>query len=161
MEQSDVNYRGPDLLLTSGSLPQPLRLATPPAYSYLNIFTSSHMPIPVKRLQLNLSTGKLEEFQATPLFIKGPIPLTWCSQVALLPGKAFALAMALWWLHGMSKGGEFKLSKKALQAFNVSRDACNDGLKRLESVGLIIVTRLPGRRPLVQVVTGTQSHPSP
>ena len=108
--------------------------------------------IPVRRLKQNPATGKWEEAVAKPLFISGPIPLPWVEQAAQLPGKAFVLGIGLWWLHGMARDAEVKLTKRLLQTFNVSRAAAADGLARLEKAGLVQVKRAPGKRPSVRIV---------
>ena len=110
------------------------------------------MKIPVKRLRPNLESGQIEEVPQSVPFLKGPIPLWWLTRAAALPGKALALGVALWWLHGMSKDGSFKLTGKALEAMNVSRDAATDGLRRLEADGLVSVQRAKGKRPVVHIV---------
>ena len=114
--------------------------------------------IPVRRVRHNPTAGKWEEAIAKPLFIKGPIPIPWVEMAAQLPGKALALGIGLWWLHGMARDAEVKLTKRLLQTFNLSRDAATDGLARLEKSGLVQVKRAPGKRPLVLIIT--QPHPS-
>lgn len=108
--------------------------------------------IPVKRIKRNVSNGQWEEAKTRELFIRGPIPIPWVEKVAKLPGKALALAVGLWWLHGMAKGGEVTVSRKMLERLNISRDAAADGLLRLEKAGLIRVTRAPGNRPRARIV---------
>ena len=128
-----------------------------PVYSFMYISKSSSphpdAGIPVKRLTFVKSTAGMEyaEVRNTAPFIKGPIPIAWLSQAAALPGKALHLALAIQWLSGMNKGAPVKVSKNALAHFCISTDAYRDGLKRLEGVGLISVTRLPGQSPFVQV----------
>ena len=112
----------------------------------------SDLNIPVKRLRPNLESGQMEEVPQSVPFLKGPIPLWWLTQAAALPGKALALGVALWWLHGMSKNGFVKLTGKALVAMNVSRDAATDGLRRLEADGLVSVQRAKGKRPVVHII---------
>ena len=114
--------------------------------------------IPVRRVKRNPAPGKWEEAIAKPLFIRGPIPLPWVEQAAQLPGKALALGIGLWWLHGMARNAEVKLTKRLLQTFNVSRDAAADGLSRLEKVGLVQVKRAPGKRPSVRIVKEPQPN---
>jgi hypothetical protein len=109
--------------------------------------------IPTRRLQLDPTTGVLLESPPKILFLRGPIPMVWLERAASLPGKAFQLGTALWWLYGMSKGKSFKVTQKALKYFHISRDAASDGLKRLEQLGLIKVERNPGKRPVVFIVT--------
>ena len=108
--------------------------------------------IPVKRIKRNVSNGQWEEAKTKELFIRGPIPIPWVERVAKLPGKALALAVGLWWLHGMAKGGEVTVTRKMLGRLNISRDAAADGLLRLEKAGLIRVTRAPGNRPRARIV---------
>ncbi len=108
--------------------------------------------IPVTRLQLDRKSGLLIEAPMKALFLRGPIPMDWLSKAANLPGKTLHLAMALWWLKGMTKGNPFKLTRKALDLLNISRDAASDGLVRLESQGLIAVERKSGQRPLIKLL---------
>ena len=108
--------------------------------------------VPIKRLQLDATTGKLVESPKAALFLRGPIPLDWLGSAATLPGKTLHVGIALWWLHGMAKGKPFKLTQKALQTLNVERDAAGAALARLEQVGLIRVVRTPGQRPTVSII---------
>ncbi len=113
---------------------------------------TSDATIPVKRYQLNGDKVALVEKPPAKLFLRGPIPMDWLSAAAHLPGKTLHLANALWWLKGMSKGSPFKLAPKALDLFDISRDAVLDGLNRLESVGLIRVERKAGSKPVVTII---------
>ena len=108
--------------------------------------------IPVKRLQLNHASGKLAEAPKKDLFLRGPIPLEWLASAAKLPGKTLNVALALRWLHGMSEGKPFKLTQKALDLLNVSRETAGDCLVRLEQQGLIQVVRKPGRSPVISIL---------
>jgi len=117
--------------------------------------------IPVKRIKRSVSAGQWEEAKTQGLFIRGPIPMPWVERVAQLPGKALALAMGLWWLHGMAKGGEVTVTRKMLARLNLSRDAAADGLTRLEKAGLIRVSRAPGNRPRVHIVTKVEQETEP
>jgi hypothetical protein len=117
--------------------------------------------IPVKRIKLNVSNGQWEEAKTKELFIRGPIPIPWVEKVAKLPGKALALAVGLWWLHGMAKGGEVTVTRKMLERLNISRDAAADGLLRLEKADLIRVTRATGQRPRVHIVMKVEQEIGP
>jgi hypothetical protein len=86
------------------------------------------------------------------LFVKGPIPLDWLTEVALLPGKCLNVAMAIQWLLGMSGGRPVKLTKRAEMSFNVSCDTSRECLNRMETAGLIQLDRSPGKRPLIKVI---------
>ncbi len=117
--------------------------------------TTKHIPdshVRVKRLQLDLVSRQLAISPPKQLFIRGPIPLSWLAVAAKLPGKTIHVALALWWLYGMSNGAPLKMTRQALVALNVERDAERAGLIRLESAGLIRVARRPGQRPLVTIL---------
>ena len=126
----------------------------------LKYSTDGDSGIPVKRLQYRpSSTGsKLVEVANTRSFLKGPIYMDWLSAAASLPGKAINLALAVRWLVDMNGGKPAKLTAKALDLLNVSEDACSDGLRRLESAGLVTVTRQPGQRPTVGIRQLAQSQ---
>ena len=114
--------------------------------------SNEELKIPVKRFQLNPELQMLVEAPPKLLFLRGPIPMDWLSKASDLPGKTLHLAMALWWLNGMSKGRAFKLTGKALDLLHVSRDAMRDGLNRLEQHGLIRVERKTGQRPVITIL---------
>ena len=97
------------------------------------------------------------------LFIKGPIPMAWISRAAKLPGKVLHVALALFWLAGMKPQQKVKMTRQALDFFNVSEDAYRDALPRLEKAELIKVWRAPGQRALIEIVCGAtpQSGPGP
>jgi hypothetical protein len=109
--------------------------------------------IPVKRVRHDAFRGEYADAPLTEPFLKGPIPMAWLKAAAELPGKAFQLGIAIWWLRPMSKSENFKLTQKALDFVGISRDATYEALKRLEARGLIRVQRSPGRRPIVGILT--------
>lgn len=110
------------------------------------------LDLPTKRLQFDAVTKTLATAPKRAPFLRGPIPLEWLGVAASLPGKTLNVAIALWWRHGMAKGQPFKLTRTALKAMNVERDAESAGLKRLEQAGLIRVERKPGRRPTILIL---------
>ena len=79
--------------------------------------------------------------------------MAWLNEAAKLPGKAINVGIAIWWLAGMAKTYTFKLTGKALDQLDVSRDAASSGLKRLEAQGLIRVQRAAGQRPTVEILS--------
>ncbi len=113
--------------------------------------SNEELKIPVKRFQLNPELQMLVEAPPKLLFLRGPIPMDWLSKAADLPGKTLHLALALWWLKGMSKVEAFKLTRKALTLLHISRDATRDGLNRLEQQGLIRVERKTGQSHVITI----------
>ena len=89
---------------------------------------------------------------ATPRFIKGPLPMPWFERAAALPGKALQVALALWWVRGLTRSTTFSFKRSAGHVFAVSADAMYDALTRLEQAGLIRVARHRGRSPVVTIL---------
>jgi len=105
-----------------------------------------------KRLRLDFGTGKLVSNPKKKLFLRGPVPMDWLSQAAELPGKTLNVAIAIWWLNGMTQSESFKLTRKSLSLLCIKRDAASISLKRLEGAGLIKVQRKVGQRPIISIV---------
>ena len=116
--------------------------------------------IPEKRIVLNRHTGRWEDDPIKKKFLKGPIPLDWLTAATQLPGKAINVGIALWWIAGMSKIDTVKLNRQALAAFNISKDAMRDGLKRLQQAGLVELTSRPGQRHTVRIIKDYPLHRS-
>ncbi len=149
--EPDSKNQGP---VTCGSKPHHLRLLAAPVHSYKGIcMYIDDRSTPVKRVRHDSSTGKYMDAPLSAPFLKGPIPMAWLNEAAKLPGKALNLGIAIWWLAGMAKSNTFKLTAKALDQLDVSRDAASSGLKRLEAQGLIRVQRSPGQRPTVEILS--------
>jgi hypothetical protein len=85
-------------------------------------------------------------------FLKGPVPLAWLSRAAGLPGKALAVALALWYAAGLTKGATVLLSRRLLRLFHVGRHAAGCALVNLERSGLVSVERGRGRCPRVTLL---------
>jgi len=105
-----------------------------------------------KRLQLDINTGKLVPSPKKKLFIRGPIPIDWLSKAAELPGKTLNVALAIWWLNGMTQSESFKLTRKSLSLLCIKRDAASISLKRLEGAGLVKIQRKVGQRPTISII---------
>jgi len=104
--------------------------------------------IPIKKV----SSTKPFKKRTRP-FIKGPIDLDWISQVALLPGKALNVGLALMYLRGLTKSNEdLKLADKHFKTFNISRKAVSSALALMEEVGLVKVERVQGRKNRITII---------
>lgn len=76
----------------------------------------------------------------------------WLAAVASIStrsSKSLHLGIALAWLAATRHAPGVSLTRRTLAKWNLSRDACYDGLRRLEAAGLVRVWRLPGRSPHV------------
>ena len=109
-------------------------------------------PMAVRRLQLDVISGKLVLAPKKSLFLAGPIPLDWIHKAAELPGKSLNVAFAIWWLNGMAKGKPLKLTRLSLNSFCVKREAASAALNRLEMAGLIQLQRSHGQRPIISIL---------
>jgi hypothetical protein len=87
-------------------------------------------------------------------FLKGPIPGDWLHRAAILPGRALHVALALWYLAGLEKRQNVRITARVLDRFGVSRYAGRRGLAALEYAGLVNVKRHKGRCPIVTLLGG-------
>jgi hypothetical protein len=124
-----------------------------------------------KRLTLNRSTmnpileqstvqnTRVPRHHANGHFLKGPIPLTLINQATRLPGKAWHVYAAIWYLVGINRHSTVNLTNTALKQFNVSRDSKYRALKALENAGLLTVVRTNGKNSVVTLLDykGTES----
>ena len=85
-------------------------------------------------------------------FLKGPIPLTLINRATRLPGKAWHVYAAIWYLAGMKCQRTVNLSNATLTKFNVTRVSKYRALKALEKEGLVTVVRTNGKNPQVTLL---------
>jgi len=86
-------------------------------------------------------------------FVRGPIPLSWISKAAHLPGKSLNAGLACWYLMYLKKSNKFKLSNIVANKFGLNKDSKLRALKNLEDAGLIRCTRVQGRSVVVEMLT--------
>lgn len=89
----------------------------------------------------------------------GRVHPDWLAAAARLSGKSLHLGVALAWLAGLRRAPGVRLTRRTLEKWSVSRDACYDGLRRLEAAGLVRVWRLPGRAPHVILLEPGEDRP--
>lgn len=80
--------------------------------------------------------------------------LAWLQAAADAPGKTLHLALLLAGQYRGQDSRHVHLTRPMLAQAGLSRDACYDGLRRLETLGLVAVQRVPGHSPHVQLVLG-------
>ena len=84
-------------------------------------------------------------------FIKGPLPLAWVAAAARFDGHTLHVALLLWYRAGMEGYADIMIPRQDKDAFGVGRHAFALALERLESAGLVTVTRAQGRSPRVTI----------
>ena len=121
-------------------------------------------PFDPKRLALKRSTvnpileqstvqnTRIPRHHANGHFLKGPIPLTLINQATRLPGKAWHVYAAFWYLVWINRHSTVNLTNTALKQFNVSRDSKYRALKALEKAGLLTVVRTNGKNSVVTLL---------
>ncbi|MEH6543013.1 MAG: hypothetical protein V7721_03635 [Porticoccaceae bacterium] len=109
-----------------------------------------------KQNQTNLPRTAIPRKVNGEPFLRGPIPLTWLSVAAELPGKSLHLSLAIWFRASMTNNATVRLGNSLLAEFSVKPDAKRRALKALEDAGLIEVDRRENRNP---VVTLRPYHP--
>ncbi len=85
--------------------------------------------------------------------------LAWLQAAAAAPGKALHLALLLAGQCRRQGSAHVHLTRPMLAQAGLSRDACYDGLRRLEDAKLVHVWRLPGRLPQVILVEPGTDRP--
>jgi hypothetical protein len=91
-------------------------------------------------------------------FLRGPIPLEWLGLAARLPGKALAVALAIWFESGRKKNRRtVTLTRAILDRFGVNRYAAYRALQDLEGAGLVTVKRQQGKNSVVTLQEPAQS----
>ncbi|MCK9387705.1 MAG: hypothetical protein M0Q22_04840 [Sulfuritalea sp.] len=115
--------------------------------------TVADAQIPTTRFAYNPEAGSHTARAPTKKFIKGPIPLEWISRANVLPGKAGAVGLALWFLAGVQRSQTVKLTGEIEKIAGCGRKAVYAGLAALEEVGLVRVERRRGARAVVKVIS--------
>lgn len=95
---------------------------------------------------------RLPRHQKGEKFLAGPIPWSWWSKAALLPGKPLHVASAIWFLASVKKSATVQLQGAVLKDLGVSRKSAYRVLKLFEQAGLIACDRGPGRRAIISVL---------
>jgi hypothetical protein len=86
----------------------------------------------------------------SPRSLPVQVRLDWLQAAAALPGgKTLHLALLLQKLCAARVAPIINLTRRMMALGPISRDACYDGLRRLEDARLISVRRLPGRSPQI------------
>jgi len=78
--------------------------------------------------------------------------MSWLARASRQPGKALHVAIALWFVAGLTKTSQVKLSRSVLDDLGVDRHAGYRGLSALETAGLVRVVRHRGRQPVVTLL---------
>jgi hypothetical protein len=125
--------------------------------SEVNLARYTLKQVPAQRLEATPRSSTSQRRLIRGEFIKA-IPLQWLTPAAASPGKTLAVALAVWFQFGRSKGRPFKLTSAILKRFSVSRKASYHGLKELEKIGLITVQRQKGKNPIVTVLDVTTTE---
>jgi hypothetical protein len=87
-------------------------------------------------------------------YIGGPVPLTWVERAVVLPGKAWHVASALWFvgIRSRNKSATVRLTTKTLRRFGLNRHTVYRALASLEGAGLVRVERQIGCRLSVTIL---------
>lgn len=98
------------------------------------------------------STQSLPRHKKGERFLCGPIPLDWLARAGCLPGKALHVAIAIWFLAGVTKTATVRLQRTLLDDLGISRKSGYRAICAMENAGLIEVIRGCGRRPFITIL---------
>lgn len=100
-------------------------------------------------------TKKQTGARQTGKFIRGPIPMTWVTRVASLPGKApLLIGMMLFHLAGLRGTRErLPLCSKRMREFGILNvQTVRNALNAMQSAGLVKIESQPGRCRLITIL---------
>lgn len=92
-------------------------------------------------------------------FVWGPIPESYITRAAKLPGKSLIVWLALWTEHHCRKGKPLRVTTGLLERFHVHRNAAYRALKHLEGARLLVADRRPGRIANVRLLLDPPNSP--
>lgn len=105
------------------------------------------------RIDAPVVQSPVPRHKAGQRFLKGPIPLDWLAIAAAQPGKAFHIALGIWFWVGVKKSNRVAFSMQWLKTtFGVDRCSGYRGLAALERAGLVSVIRHRGRKSVVTLL---------
>jgi len=115
------------------------------------------------QIVLNVPKAQLTESakRHSHLFLRGPIPLTWITIAANLPGKALHVGLLCWFLAGIRRARRVPLTPSKLFAFGLNRYSAYRGIAALERAHLVAVERHRGRSPIVTLLDVLEESPLP
>lgn len=107
-----------------------------------------------QKLKLSSTENLLKKQKEKKLkaFIKGPIQLSWLTEVCKLSKSAMRVAWAICFLRGVHGDIWFKLETGVTRKFSLDRQAKSRGLQELEHAGLIKVKRRRGALPQIKII---------
>jgi hypothetical protein len=117
--------------------------------------TALECPVPERKVELKSIQRRIKG-----RFIP-PIPMPWFDRAAVLPGKALAVGMVLWYLARRGRSQTVVLTQAALKQHGLGRWAKYRALKALESAGLVSVRRRDRKNPQVTLLDSSAEPASP
>ena len=100
------------------------------------------------------SSWAVEEVPDDPIdsrSLRGPIPWAWWAAASRLPNPSLRVGAVCWIISGRERSAEFNLGMDRWAELGLSRFAITRGLRELERVDLISVSRRSGRSPVVSI----------
>ncbi len=127
-------------------------------HNYANLALPSSKVVSSEHNAIKINTTKSDTVSNLPKhktgdrFLKGPIPMAWLNKAMQLSGKAFHVAIIIWYLAGMKSNRQVKLTQKELDVFNINRNAKYRALAELKAANLICVDSGNGKNPLITLL---------
>jgi hypothetical protein len=120
--------------------------------SNLALTATTSAPAPPKR-------GGTTRPRATAPFLKGPVPWSWLTAAAGLPGKALAAGVALWFEAGCKKRRTVRVTHDRLTRLGMSPSTARRALRCLAKNKLIALTARPGAATEVTILNAPEAGP--
>jgi hypothetical protein len=112
----------------------------------------SNNPLDLRALRLRLRWKRPPRHRPDETFILGPIPFTWVSTAAQLPGAGFAVAMVYRFYCRRYQPTNRDGLGRIIGVLRISADSVQRALHAAELVGLLTVDREPGCKVAVSIL---------
>ena len=129
-------------------LPDPF---DPRALALLDPFDPAALAIPPESIRSTNTPKVPPRHKQGEKFLKGPIPWIWIATAARLPGKALAVAMAIWFEAGCRNSRTISITLARLARLGMNKQTASRAIQALERSKLITVKREDGRALRVEL----------
>jgi len=109
--------------------------------------------------ELPPSPARSKVARQTEPFLRGPIPMAWLAAAQGLCKSAMGIAIALWFVRGVSgKTGSLKVTRAVKRHMGLTDDQSQRGIRALEAAGLLRVCKGGrGRCPVGEILPRTEA----
>ena len=139
----------------------PTRCEPGPSFSFLYIFRNSNLGKPLEKIVevkleptsalLRKRTKELARKNRTAFFLHRDIPTDWVYRLFKCSRIAIVLGMLIRYWSVLERSDTISVTSMKLKDSQISKNQKAKALRELEDSGVILVERVPGKNPIVQI----------